>query len=125
MYRMYDLELERDWAPALSRSWTVMHRVTERSPLSGQTPESLKTTDVELMLTLSGVDETSGQALHAARTYPDAEVRWGARHADMLTELPQGLILDVTKFDELSPTGATDSFPYSMTQGRSGSAGIS
>jgi inward rectifier potassium channel len=114
MYRMYDLGLEREWAPALSRSWTVMHRVTEASPLHGQTPELLKSNDVELTLTLAGIDETSGQLLHAARTYVDAEIRWGARHADMLSELPNGMILDVTKFDELAPTGATDAFPYSM-----------
>jgi inward rectifier potassium channel len=125
MYRMYDLALERDWAPALFRSWTAMHRVTESSPLHGQTPESIKANEVELILTLTGIDETSGQMLHAARTYTDAEVRWGARHADMLSEVPEGIILDVTKFDELAPTGATDSFPYSMTPRTDRSPGAS
>jgi inward rectifier potassium channel len=114
MYRMYDLKLERDWAPALSRSWTIMHRITPDSPLYGHTPESFKTNEVELMLTLRGMDETSGQTLHAARNYDDDRVRWGARHADMLTVSPNGLVLDVAKFDELTPTEATESFPYSQ-----------
>jgi inward rectifier potassium channel len=114
MYRMYDLKLERDWAPALSRSWTVMHRITPDSPLFGQTPDSIAKSEVELILTLAGVDEISGQTLHAAHTYFDAKVRWGARHADMLTDKPNGLILDLGKFDELTPTVATESFPYSI-----------
>ena len=116
MYRMYDLKLEREWAPALSRSWTIMHRITPDSPLYRQTPETLASNEVELMLTLTGVDETSGQTLHAARTYGDPQVRWGARHADMLSERPNGLLLDVTKFDDLIPTQQTESFPYSMAR---------
>jgi len=114
MYRMYDLKLERDRAPALSRSWTIMHRITADSPLVDHTPELLATNEVELTLTLNGVDEVSGQILHAAHTYTDAEVRWGARHADMLSDRPNGIVVDLSKFDELTPTHATDAFPYSM-----------
>lgn len=112
MYRMYDLKLERDWAPALSRSWTIMHRIVPDSPLYGQTPESCAKNEIELMLTMSGIDETSGQMLQAAHTYTDDRVRWGARHADMLSERPNGLLVDIAKFNELTPTEATDSFPY-------------
>jgi hypothetical protein len=34
----------------------------------------------------------------------------------MLSERPNGFLLDVTKFDELTPTAETDGFPYSMAQ---------
>ena len=34
-YRMYDLPLVRERAPALNRSWTVMHKLNAQSPLSG------------------------------------------------------------------------------------------
>jgi inward rectifier potassium channel len=114
MYRMYDLKLERDRAPALSRAWTVMHRITEDSPLYGANPEYLSANEVELTLTLRGVDETSGQTLHAGYTYLDGHVRWGARHADMLSERPDGFLLDLTKFNDLVATEPTESFPYRM-----------
>jgi inward rectifier potassium channel len=114
MYRMYDLKLERDWIPALSRSWTIMHCITPESPLYGQTPESFAKNEIEFLLTMTGVDETSGQTLHASHTYGDELVRWGARHADMLTPKPDGAIFDAAKFDELTSTAATDSFPYSL-----------
>src|SRR4051812_14688626 len=112
MYRMYDLKLERTRAPALSRSWTVMHVITPKSPLYGMTPELLAKHEVELTMTLRGVDEASGQTLHAGRTYEDSQVRWGARYADMLSELPHGFVLDLTKFNELVPTDPTEAFPY-------------
>jgi inward rectifier potassium channel len=66
---------------------------------------------------MTGIDETSGQELHAARTYEDKQIRWGARHADMLSEIPNGLVLDVSKFDELTSTPPTDAFPYSIARG--------
>jgi inward rectifier potassium channel len=111
MYRMYDLDLERDWIPELSRSWTVMHRISSDSPLHRQTPESLVANEVELMLILRGTDETSRQTLHASHTYSDDQIRFGARHADMLVERPNGLIVEIANFDELVPTGAAEMLP--------------
>ncbi len=112
-YRMVDLDLERSRNPSLSRSWTVMHKITEASPLHGVTPESLAAADAELVLTLTGLDETSSQSLHANGRYPHERVVWGARHADILSELPDGRIrLDLTKFHEVTPTEPLPTFPY-------------
>jgi inward rectifier potassium channel len=112
-YRMRDLVLERDRSPALSRSWTVMHRMDESSPLHGATPETLRRDEIELMLTVVGIDETSAQNLHARYTYYNDRVRWGARHADMLSEQPDGhLVLDMRQFNRVVPTTPTPTFPY-------------
>ncbi len=112
-YRMRDLVLERDRSPALARSWTVMHRIDETSPLHGATPDTLERDEVELMLTIVGLDETSAQNLHARYTYDHTQVRWGARHADMLSERPDGgLRLDVRQFHHVVPTTPTPTFPY-------------
>lgn len=112
-YRMRDLKLERDRSPALARSWTVMHRIEESSPLYGATPETLERDEVELMLTVVGIDETSAQNIHARHTYAHQEVRWGARHADMLSERSDGrLQLDMREFHRLVLTRPTPTFPY-------------
>ena len=112
-YRMRDLRLERDRSPALARSWTVMHKLDESSPLHGATPESLERDDVELILTVVGIDETSAQNLFARHRYVHERIRWGARHADMLTELPDGRTqLDMDQFHRVVPTRATAAFPY-------------
>src|SRR5262249_54219106 len=112
-YRSADLKLVRDRAPALARSWSILHRLDEQSPLYGQTPESLASVDAELLLTVSGVDDTSLQAVHARWTYEHRSIVWGSRLADMLSETPEGdLLLDMRRFHELTPTAPTEAFPW-------------
>jgi len=112
-YRMVDLTLERWRNPSLSRSWTVMHKITESSPLWNATPESLLAEEAELVITMTGLDETSSQSLHAKGRYDAAQIEWGARHADILSELPGGrLQVDMNRFHDIQRTTATDDFPY-------------
>lgn len=112
-YRMYDLALTRERSPALSRSWTAMHPITPESPLHGHSPASLKKDEVEIFVTVVGVDDTSLQPVHARHKYTDEAVVWGARHADILSEDEGGVIvLDLRKFHELMPTERADGFPY-------------
>ena len=100
-------------SPAISRSWNLLHRIDDSSPLHGATPETFARDQVELMVTVVGIDETSAQSLHARHTYLDEQVRWGARHADMVSELPDGsLQLDMREFHRVVPTAPTSTFPY-------------
>ena len=90
-----------------------MHRITESSPLWNATPESLREGGAEFQITPTGLDETSSQALHANGRYGHTELEWGARHADVLSELPDGRMrLDMNRFHELLPTKATPDFPF-------------
>lgn len=101
LYRMHDLQLVRDRSPALGRSWTVLHRIDEKSPLKGATSASLRQDEVEVIVTILGIDGTSAQTIHGRYSYTDGHVLFGRRHADMLRELPGGkLQLDYAKFHE-------------------------
>jgi inward rectifier potassium channel len=111
-YRMYDLDLERHRSPALARSWTVMHPLVPGSPLLDATPESLAKDEIEFIITVTGIDETSAQTLHARHRYFDTDVLWGARHADLITEVENGIVVDLRKFDETVRTAPTPTFPY-------------
>jgi inward rectifier potassium channel len=57
-YRTLDLPLNRERTPALSRSWYILHTIDERSPLFGATAASLKRDEVEIIVSLTGIDET-------------------------------------------------------------------
>lgn len=114
MYRLYEMQPVRDRQPAFSRSWTVMHQLTATSPIFGATPESLATSEAEIMVTIIGTDDTSAQTMHARHTYEDKHIVWGARFADMLTALPDGRYeVDMREFHNLVPTEPHASFPYS------------
>jgi inward rectifier potassium channel len=112
-YRIVDLPLARDSSQALARSWTVMHVIDDKSPLKDQTPESCREQEIELVVTVVGTDDTSLQPVHGRTRYTLDEIVWGARLADILTELPDGRIqLDISKFDALVATEPTPTFPY-------------
>ena len=112
-YRLVDLKLTRERSPAVARSWMVLHVIDDASPLAGATPESLAREEVELLVTLSGTDDTSYQPVHARHQYEHMDILWGARHADILSETPEGdLVLDVARFHEVVPTAPTEGFPY-------------
>jgi inward rectifier potassium channel len=112
-YRMIDLNLERSRIPNLARSWTVFHPINDASPLYGASPESLAAIEAELTILVVGLDETSSQTLHAQRHHDHTKIAWGARHADLLTELPDGrLRVDLSQFHKLLPTKPQPDFPY-------------
>jgi inward rectifier potassium channel len=112
-YRMYDLRLARERSPAMSRSWTVLHPIIPESPLYGATPESLERDEVEILVTVAGVDDTSLQPVHARHRYVAADIVWGARHADILSEDERGtVIVDLTKFHDVVATLPSEGFPY-------------
>lgn len=107
IYRMHDVKLERDRSPALLRSWTVNHKIVDGSLFYRATPDSIARDEIELVVTLMGTDEMSVQKLWAQARYTAADIRWGARYADVLSELPDGrLRLDMTKFNETVPTAS-------------------
>lgn len=112
-YRLHDVDLVRSQSQALARSFTVMHRISEKSPLFGATPETCSRDEVELAVSVVGTDDTSLQPVHARRRYQMKDILWGARLADVLSELPDGrLQLDLRKFHDTVPTQATATFPY-------------
>lgn len=116
VYRAQDLALVRERAPALQRSWMILHRIVPGSPLHGDTPASLRSGEVEITLAVSGTDETSLQPIHAQHTWLHGSVVWGVRLADVISETPQGdLLLDLGRFHELTPTEPTRDFPYGGT----------
>lgn len=100
-YRLYDLPLVRDRSPALARSWTIMHRLDEKSPLYGVDAEKMAADEIELLVTITGMDDTSLQPVHARHTYYHDEIAWNARHVDILREIEGGMVLDLRRFHEI------------------------
>jgi inward rectifier potassium channel len=106
IYRFEELPLVRSRAPALSRSWNVLHRIVEGSPLHGYDAERLAAVEGELQLEVVGVDDISLQPVHARNTWFAGSVAWGARLADVISETPEGdMILDLRNFHEVVSVG--------------------
>ena len=104
MRRFYDLELVRRESPAFSLSWTVMHQINESSPLYNETPESLQEKIAELIVTLTGLDETISQTVHSRYSYISEEILWNMRFVDILSFTPDGKrVVNMSHFHDVIP----------------------
>jgi len=76
-YRL--LPLERNKVTFFPLSWTIVHPIDENSPLAGKTREDLERDQAEILVLLTGVDETYEQTVHARTSYRADEIIWNAR----------------------------------------------
>lgn len=83
MRRFYDMKLARDRTPLFGLTFLMMHVIDESSPLFGLTAESCAMIDGEIVVTISGLDETMSQTIHARTSYTAAEIRWDHRFIDV------------------------------------------
>lgn len=90
MRRLYPLNLLRGETPSFSLTWTAIHPVDLDSPLWGQTAASLAQLRGQIIVSLSGIDETVTQAVHARHVYQAQEILWDHRFIDIIHEIPGG-----------------------------------
>jgi inward rectifier potassium channel len=102
--RFYELQLDRHEHPMFVLSWMLFHTIDKASPLHGATAADLAEADAALVLTVSGLDDSSAQQLHARRIYSAEDIRWQHRYRDISSISADGrLMLDYTKFHEVTP----------------------
>jgi inward rectifier potassium channel len=101
MRRFHDLELERGRTAIFPLSWTVSHRLGPESPLHGLSPETLAEGDIELVCSLTGVEELFASTIHARFSYSTADIKFGHRLVDILSLEPDGRrAVDYTRFHD-------------------------
>ena len=81
--RYIPLALERNKVVFFPLSWTVVHPIDGASPLAGITRESMAQAQGEILVLLSGTDQTLEQTVHARSSYRADEITWGARFRSM------------------------------------------
>ncbi len=100
--QLHDLRMVRERHALFALSWTAIHLITEDSPLYGATPQSLAASDSEIIVSLTGFDESFAQMVHARHSYVPDEIIWGARFVDILSRTPDGhRIVDYTHFHDV------------------------
>jgi inward rectifier potassium channel len=100
--RFQDLAVTRQRSPLFALSWTIMHPLDEASPLYGANAESLRAEDAEIIVVISGVDDTFAQRIHARHTYGAADILWDKEFESVLTVEPDGRwVLDYRKFHDV------------------------
>jgi len=89
-------------------SWTIVHPIDPTSPLSGKTRDDLARAHAEVLVLLSGIDETFEQTVHARSSYVPDEIAWNARFKSMYLSTDAGpdVTIDVKRLHEIEPIRA-------------------
>ena len=84
MRRFHAMKVARARTPMFALSWTIMHPIDESSPLHGETLQSLRRMNGEVVVSITGLDETFSQTIHARHFYRADEILWDRRFSDIL-----------------------------------------
>ena len=81
-----------------------MHQILPGGLLDGDTLETLRRDRAEIIVTLTGLDETLAQTIHARHTFSAEDIRWDYRFADILLTGKHGRrVIDFNRFHTIHP----------------------
>lgn len=104
MRRFYDLRLTRERTPLFALSFTAVHVIDESSPVFGMDRAALEAAEIELLVTVSGLDETLGQTVHSRASYIAEEIRFDHRYVDIFGVTGDGRrAIDYARFHDTEP----------------------
>jgi len=101
--RYHFLPLERNRVTFFPLTWTIVHPIDDSSPLAGKSREELERDQAEILVLLTGVDETYEQTVHARTSYRADEIVWNARFQSVYRgESPSHLLsVDVGRLHDI------------------------
>ncbi len=81
----YDLNLVRNNVPLLTPSWTIRHQITKNSPLFNITKEILEERNIEIIVSVTGFDETLSQTVRSHYSYIAKEIAFDGNFVDIMS----------------------------------------
>jgi hypothetical protein len=101
--RFFPLEMELEKVNALTLSWTLVHPITETSPIHGFTKEDYKNTVGEVIVFVKAFDDMFSNTVVARSSYTFNEIIYGAVYNPMYyrDENNKMTVLDLEKLDDL------------------------
>ncbi|MGZ3298460.1 MAG: ion channel [Asticcacaulis sp.] len=92
MRRYYDLPLVRSTVPIMQLSWSLLHRIDETSPLYGETLQSLEDKNAEIIVSMTGMDESLSSTIHTRFSYIAGDISFDRSFAQILHRLPDNTL---------------------------------
>ncbi len=79
-----------------------MHPIDKDSPFNGATRESMLKEQMEVIIIISGMDDTFADKVYARHSYLPHEIYWDKQFEDVLFVLEDGRrFVDLNKFHEI------------------------
>ena len=93
------LELERDKVAFMPYMWTIVHPISNTSPLFDLKEGQLLDKDAEFIVSMKAFDETTSQSVYSRSSYKASEIKWGEKFVYAVTREKNGITIDVGKLD--------------------------
>ncbi|MBS7787435.1 Inward rectifier potassium channel Irk [Flavobacterium sp. CYK-55] len=84
--KFYSLDLELSEVNSLNLSWTLVHPITENSPIFGFSSEDFKSIDGELIVYVTAFDDMYSTTVSASTSYTFDEIVYGAKFEMMYSD---------------------------------------
>jgi inward rectifier potassium channel len=107
MRRFEELKVQRSRSPLFALSWTIMHVIDEKSPLYGATIDQLYDMQFEILILLSGTDDTLADVIYARHSYTPDEILMDHRFVDVISVTADGRRqVNLHRFHDTEPLSA-------------------
>lgn len=99
---IFDLKLERKYSPLFAMTWTIIHRIDKESPLFGMDKEDFEEAEAEILISITGFDDSIAAPIHARSSYTLEDLEWNLRFKDIITRSDDGKIeVDLSSISEM------------------------
>ena len=88
--KFYPLPLELARIQSLALSWTIVHNITDESPLYHYTKEQVAETQMEVIVTVRAFDDHFSNIVQQRTSYSYNQVVYGAKFLPMFERSPDG-----------------------------------
>ena len=96
----FSLELERSKVVFLPSVWTIVHPISETSPLFTFTADDLEERDAEFIVTMKAFDESFSQTVYSRTSYKPLEIKWSQKFVYLVTNEKDKISIDVERLNE-------------------------
>ena len=102
--RLHDLALSNASLSLFALTWTLMHEIDGKSPLTGYDAERFAEGDARLFLSIEARDNALSAAIHDMHIYTAVEVLFGMHYAEAVTLDDQKRpVADLTRLSLVEP----------------------
>lgn len=111
------LELERNKVTMFPTTWTIVHPLTDKSPLYNKSPDDLREMQLEFMIMVKAFDDGFSTTVHARYSYIVEEVEHGQKFVNIHEATSDGKTLirldrlDLREPAQLNGTGVSTEKP--------------
>lgn len=95
------LKLDISRISNLAMTWTVVHPISEESPMNNLTRDDFKSLDAEFIVSIKAIDDTYAQQIYRRTSYKWYNVAWNAKFISAIGQNADGInTVDISRIND-------------------------